>query len=951
MKKMKGFRTLLAYLLAGVMFFSAVPVWAEESGAEAPACETLIRVEDGVVWVYNTETMEWDPNAELTDKLKLEGDLASDILVNTVVDGDGLDWAPALDVSAFEEDTSFTVAGSVTMQSKESSWGDEVEAVRAEAFSGQETTVTVKEDILAVSVCQTEGSEAEASEDDPDFAETDALALEVRAYNDSGEETGGEKTQGEGSQVTVNAGGSVTAEADAAGTEYVDADAKAAVVTAYGENASAVTEIAEAVSAEASAVQTGTGAEEANARAEATALEAEAIGEGASSVIRIGGGVSAEAGASAESGDADAYANGVAAETGEGDEGASVAIEIGEGISADATATATGEDSWTNAEAVALNVRGTGTYEINVGEDVAATAEAPDGQALAKSVEAYSNGGEISIHIGGSATAEITAADHEFVLEEFNGYEGAYAVRASASNGTVTVDVDEKIAATSTVSGDAPLGVEADAFGKDGDVLVTAGEGVEGQVFIQAVDGGHAAVKVENGGITAETGGVVPEQQAVFVYADNGSKAEISVTGDTVVSNSEEVPVVHAVGMVNRETTEEAESSSITAFFEGNVTAELNEISDAETETETVAMTLENGNGAMDVVVEGDVTAGGAQDNFGIYVETAEGADTDILVDGTVSAEDGAIVLSGETTKIGENVTMTVWKLEPDEDGDVVSIGARDEETGKIVLAKDDAAKAKAEEAEKNIQYIIRVAAGQTDYIGTEDTESYTGANDKTYNVAKEGDTVVVKLNIPAGYVIAGAYWDEDQTSGLLQDKSGNYYLVVPRGGGVVLSVKLEEEKKEESGQEEPAGPSKKDESASADAQTAAETRPQPEAGTDARPKAPAAVAAPVQQKIVLEIWDTEHKTKIAFYKNGTYEAFCEDGSTSSGKYILEDGNIYLVSDGEDQTTMIKEAAFQKREKGIFYEFSLDLRNGTEYLFELKMEDMALLNSYCVKDI
>ena len=143
----------------------------------------------------------------------------------------------------------------------------------------------------------------------------------------------------------------------------------------------------------------------------------------------------------------------------------------------------------------------------------------------------------------------------------------------------------------------------------------------------------------------------------------------------------------------------------------------------------------------------------------------------------------------------------------------------------------------------------------------------------------------------------------------------------------------------------------KKDESAPADAQTAAETRPQPEAGTDARPKAPAAVAAPVQQKIVLEIWDTEHKTKIAFYKNGTYEAFYENGTTGSGKYILEDGNIYLVSDGEDQTTMIKEAASQKREKGIFYEFSLDLRNGTEYLFELKMEDMALLNSYCVKDI
>ena len=97
MKKMKGFRTLLAYLLAGVMFFSAVPVWAEESAAEAPALETLIRVEDGVVRVYNEKTREWETNDDLTDTLTLEGDLASDILVNTVVDGDGLDWAPALE--------------------------------------------------------------------------------------------------------------------------------------------------------------------------------------------------------------------------------------------------------------------------------------------------------------------------------------------------------------------------------------------------------------------------------------------------------------------------------------------------------------------------------------------------------------------------------------------------------------------------------------------------------------------------------------------------------------------------------------------------------------------------------------------------------------------------------------------------------------------------------------
>ena len=754
MKKTKGFRTLLAYLLAGVMIFSAVPVWAEEpagdgTSEEAPACATLIRVEDGVVYVYNTETGNWDPNEELTNKLTLDGNLEADILVDISEGVDGFDLAPALEVAASGEDTSFTVEGSVVMQNDEGSCGDEVQAVRAEA-DGQEATLTIEEDILAVS-----SSQAGSSESDPEFTEADALALEVRANGESEESS----EEGE-TLVTVEAGGSVSAEADASGEGYVDADAKAVKVATSGDNASSDVAVTEGVSAEATAAQTDGEMEETSARAEATALEVETTGENASSVITVGEGVSAEATATAEGSEGSAYAvaEGVKAGSWEGSESASTVIEIGEGISAEATATGDSEECGTGASATALYVHGAGTYDIKVEEDVTASAEA-QGEAAAKAVDVYSDGGEISVQIGGGVAAEITSGDHEFVYYEgYSDFEGAYAVRAVGYEGTVTVEAEKKITATSTVSGDAPTAVEADAFGKDAEVLVKAGEGVEGQVYIQAVDGGHAVVSVEDGGIAAETGGLFQDSDAVYAYASNGGEAQISVIGNTAISNSEEVPVVNGVGLYVEDV-----DSAITAYFEGDVSAELKEeVSDTEVKTETVAMTLENA-GDMEVAVEGDVTAKGAQDNFGIYVEAAEGADTDILVDGTVSAEDGAIVLSGETTKIGENVTLTVWKLEPDDEGDLVVLGTREEGTGRITAAPDWEGGQDTRDAEKKIQYIIRVDASQTDLIKTEGTTEYTGANEKTYNVAKEGDRVLVKLNIPEGYVIDGVFWDEDQ--------------------------------------------------------------------------------------------------------------------------------------------------------------------------------------------
>ena len=218
--------------------------------------------------------------------------------------------------------------------------------------------------------------------------------------------------------------------------------------------------------------------------------------------------------------------------------------------------------------------------------------------------------------------------------------------------------------------------------------------------------------------------------------------------------------------------------------------------------------------------ITGNVTA----DNYGVKVDATPGATADIVIDGTVSGGKGGIVLVNNT-ELGSGVTMTVWAVTPDENGGVVftensgksscpSYAYYNDPRGMTRCSGEDAEETKPTlarntEAEAQLQYIIRVRDDSKDYIATTGTTEYLAANGKTYNVAHEGDTVTMKLNIPQGYEITGAYGDVDQKTQLLKDADGNYYLKVPRGGAVELSItlsKIPEEKKEEK-KEEPEKP------------------------------------------------------------------------------------------------------------------------------------------------
>ena len=59
--------------------------------------------------------------------------------------------------------------------------------------------------------------------------------------------------------------------------------------------------------------------------------------------------------------------------------------------------------------------------------------------------------------------------------------------------------------------------------------------------------------------------------------------------------------------------------------------------------------------------------------------------------------------------------------------------------------------------------------------------------------MAHESDTVTLKVEVPSGYELTGAFNGTDTKVVLLKNEEGDYYLVVPRGGGVMLSVEFTE--------------------------------------------------------------------------------------------------------------------------------------------------------------
>ena len=174
----------------------------------------------------------------------------------------------------------------------------------------------------------------------------------------------------------------------------------------------------------------------------------------------------------------------------------------------------------------------------------------------------------------------------------------------------------------------------------------------------------------------------------------------------------------------------------------------------------------------------GNITAKDA----GIVLEGA--GKFDILVAGTLKTQGTPILI--DKTVNPDNVSITVWKIE-----EPVQAGGKNEKhvvlEGK--LGEAQAVTNASKKVEAGIRYIIKIEPSQEELINLEGTEKSHG-----YNTAEEGETVTLKISVPDGYKLVGAYNGDGDKVPLKKDDQGNYYVVVPKAGGVYLSAEFEED-------------------------------------------------------------------------------------------------------------------------------------------------------------
>ena len=165
-----------------------------------------------------------------------------------------------------------------------------------------------------------------------------------------------------------------------------------------------------------------------------------------------------------------------------------------------------------------------------------------------------------------------------------------------------------------------------------------------------------------------------------------------------------------------------------------------------------------------------------------------------VLITGTLKSE-GTPILIGQDVN-SDNISITVWKIEDpvniDGEEHVVLQETAGEDTGIEPVTETAEVTTVSRAVEEKIEYIIKVEPSQKDNItlgGT--TESADG-----YNVAHQGDTVTMKIAIPDGYTLIGAYNGEGKEMPLEQNpETGEYFIVVPIEGGVYLRAEMEEKK------------------------------------------------------------------------------------------------------------------------------------------------------------
>ena len=446
-----------------------------------------------------------------------------------------------------------------------------------------------------------------------------------------------------------------------------------------------------------------------------------------------------------------------------GVDGGDATVSIGGDASLKATGDdvyASGVDSYISAES--------GTSNVSIGGDLDVSGSSAEGVSVynrdsreewnsetgeTEYIPIESSSAENTVTVGGNITA--------------SGENNATGVSATSAVGaTATVEVGGNVSA----EGDDATGVRTEAF-KEGTTSVKVG----GDVTASGEDNATAvnASSTEGGDVTVEVGGNVSAEgdyaAGVYAYAGDESKTSVTVGGD-VTAEGKDATGVNAYA---------ADGGEASVTVEGNVSAKLEESGFG---AAAVWASAYEG-GSADVHVVGDVDGGIALSTYG------DSCEIKVTVEGTVSGEDAAVTVYPGNNNSDE-VTLLLWKAELNENGNVVEayqydLEAFPEEMREEVEKANEENAADAAKVEDNILYIIKLEqlseGGELSVSGTEKVDGF--------DVAKEGDNVILKIAIADGYKLNGAYNGLGEKVALLQDSNGDYYVIVPKGGGVYLSA------------------------------------------------------------------------------------------------------------------------------------------------------------------
>ena len=676
--------------------------------------------------------------------------------------------ADASSLDAGDAAITVTAENSVTAEGKGE---DEVTGVFATADSENggkaQAVVNVAQDVSATAdQDQANGVEAAAKSKDKSEAEA--------AVTVGGDLTATSDEAATGADLTAEAyGGKASASLDVSGS--ITAESLDGYFSASGADVYAYAE--EGADSEAQAALTVGGDVTASAAGEysqASGLEMWAVSyedtKGALATADVTGDITATVAGAAT--DAVGIRAGVSGE--EGIE-TKIAVTVGGSITAKAT-----DDQ-------GESPRGTLLSAAVVEEDGEAEAESSDEgdsyyrkESDADGILAYTMEGTISIQVAGTISAE---ADSEAVginlgdsrWSETNGAEGEGALIEVSAKG-VSAKAGEKGSALGAYLSAAHDGTVNAEIGEEG-ITAEGGNRTAG-TEINIYDGGTVTLSVAG---NINTSGAL-DAYGVEVWAFD--EAEITVDVDGAVTASAEGEAIGIEAISKGENT----SVEITA---GSI--------EATGEYASGAVLMAGDNGTISLTVNGDVTG----DSMGLGLTC--GDDTgkiDVIVDGVLSGGDAAIMLQGDDTVIGENVSVAVWKMEAGEDAplvvnyDVHPVDYSDQD-GDAEVDVPASVYVQNEVAEKAVQYIVKVmdawASALTYGNITSSGEVIVGSGEdaKKYHTALQDEDVKLKVTLAENEALAGIYYDEETLlDNVATAEDGSFLVKMLRGGGMMLGLK-----------------------------------------------------------------------------------------------------------------------------------------------------------------